>query len=83
MGIFFIFNSIEILFQLKKISIFQIPSVMDEVLTVCYGTNIVPFETLPENNRSINDDEHSVNILTDRLESPPYLIYGNGGRQFR
>ena len=56
---------------------------LDEVSTILYQTDILPLRTFSESSIPINNDKHSVNLLTDQYEPPSDVIYGNGRKQFR
>jgi hypothetical protein len=58
-------------------------SVLDEVSTIRYQTDILPLKTFSESSIPINNDNHSVNLLTDQDEPSSDVIYGNGRKQFR
>jgi hypothetical protein len=78
------FHSIlfEFLTQLKKIFTFPMSSVIDEAFTVRYSTVILSRGEKHGNSIPNNDNQPIVDQLTDRYELPPYVIYGNGRRQF-
>jgi len=58
-------------------------SVINELPNIRYCTYILPTKSLPKNSILNNEDEHIFDQLTDRLESPPYVIYGNGRSLFQ
>jgi hypothetical protein len=79
---FFLCGFFEFLIQSKKISIFRMSSVVDELPTLRCSTDILPAKSLLKTNIINNEDQHFFDQLTDRLEPASYLIYGNGRSLF-